>query len=126
MWNFGSVQVQVCNAHTLVIVESPTKARKIGGFLGDGYIVKASYGHVRQLRKKDGVDPLDNFKMHWEVSSGAQDRLLDFHHHLREVQRLVLATDPDREGEAISWHLLDIFQVRSLLAAIHCKITWST
>lgn len=105
-------QLQLCRAHTLVVVESPTKARKIGEILGPTYVVEASYGHVRQLpRKGTAIEPDRDFKMTWEVSK--PEKLKHLEAQLAGASGLVLATDPDREGEAISWHLLQHFQVRT-------------
>ena len=90
----------------LVIVESPAKAKTINRYLGDDYTVLASYGHVCDLPSKDGsVDPDANFAMKWQVSNGSEKRLSDITRALRSADRLILATDPDREGEAIAWHV---------------------
>ena len=89
----------------LVIVESPAKAKTIDKYLGASYEVLASFGHVRDLPAKNGsVDPDANFQMIWEIS--AASRLNDIARALKGADRLILATDPDREGEAISWHVL--------------------
>jgi len=95
----------------LVIVESPAKAKTINKYLGPGYEVLASYGHVRDLPPKDGsVAPDDDFKMIWQVDSRAQPRINEIAKALKGADKLILATDPDREGEAISWHLLEILK----------------
>src|ERR1700751_3660731 len=87
----------------IVIVESPAKAKTINKYLGSSYEVLASFGHVRDLPAKNGsVDPDQNFKMIWEVDAKAADRL-------------ILATDPDREGEAISWHVLEVLKEKRAL-----------
>ena len=100
----------------LVIVESPAKAKTINRYLGDDYTVLASYGHVCDLPSKDGsVDPDANFAMKWQVSNGSEKRLNDITRALRGADRLILATDPDREGEAISWHVLELLQDRGLI-----------
>ncbi|MBV8681907.1 MAG: type I DNA topoisomerase [Caulobacteraceae bacterium] len=92
----------------VVVVESPAKARTINRYLGPGYTVLASYGHVRDLPSKDGsVRPDDDFAMSWEVDSKSAKRLADIATALKNAERLILATDPDREGEAISWHVLE-------------------
>src|SRR6202158_6432582 len=92
----------------LVLVESPAKAKTINKYLGKGYEVWASFGHVRDLPAKSGsVDPDHNFKMLWEVDPKAQKRLNDIAKAVKGANRLILATDPDREGEAISWHVLE-------------------
>jgi DNA topoisomerase-1 len=92
----------------VVIVESPAKAKTINRYLGPGYTVLASYGHVRDLPSKDGsVRPDDDFAMDWEVDGKSAKRLSDIATALKGADRLILATDPDREGEAISWHVLE-------------------
>lgn len=98
---------------TVMLVESPAKAKKIQGFLGPGYTVLASYGHIRDLPAKPGaVAPDDGFAMAWQLSDRAAPRMEAIVGAVRGAQRLVLATDPDREGEAISWHLLEELRVR--------------
>ncbi|MEZ7812586.1 MAG: DNA topoisomerase-1 [Paracoccaceae bacterium] len=90
----------------VVVVESPAKAKTINKYLGDGYTVLASFGHVRDLPPKDGsVDTDDNFAMKWEVAADSKKHLRAISDALKTDQTLILATDPDREGEAISWHL---------------------
>ena len=90
----------------VVVVESPAKAKTINKYLGDGYVVLASFGHVRDLPPKDGsVDTDDNFAMKWEVAADSKKHLRAITDALKTDQTLILATDPDREGEAISWHL---------------------
>jgi DNA topoisomerase-1 len=92
----------------VVVVESPAKAKTINRYLGPDYTVLASYGHVRDLPPKDGsVRPDDDFAMSWEVDGKSAKRLSDVAHALKGAERLILATDPDREGEAISWHVLE-------------------
>jgi DNA topoisomerase-1 len=92
----------------VVVVESPAKARTINRYLGSDYTVLASYGHVRDLPSKDGsVRPDDDFAMSWEVDAKSAKRLSDIAAALKGADRLILATDPDREGEAISWHVLE-------------------
>src|SRR5438477_8251614 len=87
----------------IVIVESPAKATTINKYLGRGYEVLASFGHVRDLPAKDGsVDPEDDFRMIWEVDDKSQKRLNDIARAMKGASKLILATDPDREGEAIS------------------------
>ena len=91
----------------LVVVESPAKAKTINKYLGRGYEVVASFGHVRDLPAKSGsVDPAHDFRMVWEVDAKAQKRLNDIAEAAKSADKLILATDPDREGEAISWHVL--------------------
>src|ERR1700751_1969242 len=92
----------------LVVVESPAKAKTINRYLGGGYEVLASFGHVRDLPAKSGsVDPEHDFRMVWEVDAKAQKRLNDIAEAAKSADKLILATDPDREGEAISWHVLE-------------------
>ena len=90
----------------VVVVESPAKAKTINKYLGSGYTVLASYGHVRDLPAKDGsVDPEDGFAMMWEVAAESKKHVRAIAEALKTDSHLILATDPDREGEAISWHL---------------------
>jgi DNA topoisomerase-1 len=97
----------------IVIVESPAKAKTINKYLGSGYKVLASYGHVRDLPSKDGsVDPMRDFAMHWEVEPKAGKRLSEIAAAVKDADRLILATDPDREGEAISWHVLEVLRAK--------------
>jgi len=100
----------------LVLVESPAKAKTINKYLGKGYEVLASFGHVRDLPAKSGsVDPDHNFRMLWEVDPKAQKRLNDIAKAVKGADKLILATDPDREGEAISWHVLEFLKQRKAL-----------
>ena len=100
----------------LVIVESPAKAKTINNYLGKDYEVLASFGHVRDLPAKDGsVRPDEDFAMSWEVDSASRKRLTDIGNALRDADELILATDPDREGEAISWHVLDVLRQKKLV-----------
>ena len=95
----------------IVIVESPAKAKTINKYLGASYEVLASFGHVRDLPAKNGsVDPEANFQMIWEIDPKAAGRLNDIAKALKGADRLILATDPDREGEAISWHVLEVHE----------------
>ena len=95
----------------LVIVESPAKAKTINKYLGSDYKVLASYGHVRDLPPKDGsVRPDEDFAMSWEVDAKAAKRLSEIAEAAKVSDRIILATDPDREGEAISWHVLDVLR----------------
>src|SRR5450631_4874990 len=92
----------------IVVVESPAKAKTINGYLGRGYEVLASFGHVRDLPAKDGsVDPEADFHMLWEIDPKSQQRLNSIATAVKGADKLILATDPDREGEAISWHVLE-------------------
>ncbi|MGD0317639.1 MAG: type I DNA topoisomerase [Xanthobacteraceae bacterium] len=100
----------------LVVVESPAKAKTINKYLGRGYEVLASFGHVRDLPAKSGsVDPDANFRMIWEVDAKAQKRLNDIARAAKGAEKLILATDPDREGEAISWHVLEVLKQKKAL-----------
>ena len=92
----------------VVVVESPAKAKTINKYLGGDFTVLASFGHVRDLPPKDGsVDPDHDFAMRWEVDAAASKHLRAIAEALKDDAKLILATDPDREGEAISWHLLE-------------------
>ncbi|HWZ38909.1 MAG TPA: type I DNA topoisomerase [Bradyrhizobium sp.] len=100
----------------IVIVESPAKAKTINKYLGSSYEVLASFGHVRDLPAKNGsVDPEHNFRMIWEIDPKAAGRLNDIAKSLKGADRLILATDPDREGEAISWHVLEVLKEKRAL-----------
>src|ERR1700723_1283261 len=100
----------------LVLVESPAKAKTINKYLGKDYEVLASFGHVRDLPPKSGsVDPDANFRMLWEVDPKAQKRLNDIASAVKDADKLILATDPDREGEAISWHILEVLKQKNVL-----------
>src|SRR5881628_2461337 len=100
----------------IVVVESPSKAKTIKKYLGPGYEVLASFGHVRDLPPKDGsVDPNNDFHMLWEVDDKSQKRLNDIARAVKDADKLVLATDPDREGEAISWHVLEVLKEKRAL-----------
>ncbi|MEP5631794.1 MAG: type I DNA topoisomerase [Tateyamaria sp.] len=97
----------------VVVVESPAKAKTINKYLGNDYTVLASYGHVRDLPPKDGsVDPDNGFEMLWEVASSSKKHMKAIADALKEDNALILATDPDREGEAISWHLQEALTAR--------------
>mgnify|MGYP002723178490 FL=1 len=113
------------NGKTLVIVESQTKAKKIQKYLGDNYFVEASVGHIRDLPgraadipakyKKEtwaklGVNPEDGFQPIYVVSPDKKKKVTDLKDKLKRSDKLLLATDPDREGEAIAWHLLEVLK----------------
>ena len=101
----------------LVVVESPAKAKTINKYLGSDYKVLASYGHIRDLPSKDGsVDPEHNFAMQWEFSGTGRKRLNDIMAALKDCDTLILASDPDREGEAIAWHILEELKARKKIA----------
>jgi DNA topoisomerase-1 len=110
----------------LVIVESPAKARTIEGYLGPGHRVLASFGHVRDLEARDGaVDPEADFAMRWEVSADRSKQLAAIQKEARAAEALVLATDPDREGEAISWHLLEHLKARKAVPPRVERVTFN-
>ena len=103
----------------IVIVESPAKAKTVNKYLGPGYRVLASYGHVRDLPSKNGsVEPEKDFAMHWDVDPKAAKRLEEIAKAVKGANKLILATDPDREGEAISWHVLQVLDRKKALAGI--------
>src|SRR6059058_5593831 len=92
----------------VLVVESPAKAKTINKYLGGGYKVLASYGHIRDLPPKDGsVRPDEDFAMDWEVDASSQKHLKEIMAAVKGADGVILATDPDREGEAISWHVLE-------------------
>ena len=96
----------------VVIVESPAKAKTINKYLGSQYTVLASYGHVRNLPKKNGsIDVENDFKPKWEIDTKSKKHIDDIVKALKSSSKLILATDPDREGEAISWHILEILKI---------------
>ncbi len=100
----------------VVIVESPSKAKTINKYLGPGFKVLASYGHIRDLPSKDGsVDPGRDFDMVWELDAASKKRVAEIADAVKGADRLILATDPDREGEAISWHLLEVLGQKKAL-----------
>ena len=100
----------------LVIVESPAKAKTINKYLGDNYRVLASYGHIRDLPSKNGsVDPDQDFKMEWEVDSFSKKYLKEITDAAKDSSKIILATDPDREGEAIAWHVKEYLNEKKLL-----------
>lgn len=101
----------------LVIVESPAKAKTINKYLGKDYNVLASFGHIRDLPSKDGsVLPDQDFAMTWELSPGGQKRLKDIISAVKDADTIILASDPDREGEAIAWHILEELTARKKIA----------
>ncbi len=106
----------------LVIVESPAKAKTINKYLGDNYLVLASYGHIRDLPSKNGsVDPEDSFKMKWEVDSFSKKYLKEITDAAKDSTKIILATDPDREGEAIAWHVKEYLNEKKLLKDKHIE-----
>src|ERR1700753_2552701 len=106
----------------VVVVESPAKAKTINKYLGDDYTVLASYGHVRDLPAKDGsVRPDADFAMDWEVDGRAEKRLREIVQALKGADALYLAPGPDREGEAISWHVREVLKARRAIKDIPVK-----
>ena len=100
----------------LVIVESPAKAKTINKYLGNDYTVLASYGHIRDLPSKNGsVDPENEFKMIWEIDSFSKKYLKEISDVAKDSKKIILATDPDREGEAIAWHVKKVLEDKKLL-----------
>ena len=100
----------------VVVVESPAKAKTINKYLGSDYTVLASYGHVRDLPPKDGsVDPDRGFDMKWEIGADSKKHVKAIADALKEDNELILATDPDREGEAISWHLEETLRKKRVI-----------
>ncbi|HEY4941934.1 MAG TPA: type I DNA topoisomerase [Rhizomicrobium sp.] len=103
----------------VVVVESPGKVKSINKYLGSDYKVLASFGHIRDLPSKDGsVKPDDDFSMTWEVDDRAAKRIKEIADAVKGADKLILATDPDREGEAISWHVLEVLKQRKVLAGV--------
>ena len=106
----------------VVVVESPAKAKTINKYLGRDYKVIASYGHVRDLPAKDGsVLPDDDFSMSWEVDGKSEKHMREITEAVRGADKLFLATDPDREGEAISWHVREVLEARRVLKGVDVK-----
>jgi len=106
----------------VVIVESPAKAKTINKYLGKDYIVLASFGHVRDLPAKDGsVKPDEDFSMDWVVDRDSAKRLTEIANAVKGADKLYLATDPDREGEAISWHVLEVLAKKKVLKSVDVK-----
>ncbi len=106
----------------IVVVESPAKAKTINKYLGPDYMVLASYGHVRDLPAKDGsVRPDQDFAMDWEVDAGAEKHIREIAGAVKGADGLILATDPDREGEAISWHVRGVLDQRKALNGVPVK-----
>jgi DNA topoisomerase-1 len=110
----------------LVVVESPAKAKTIEKYLGVGHRVLASFGHVRDLPPKDGsVDPDDHFAMLWQVSPDRAKQLKAITEEAKKADTLILATDPDREGEAISWHVQEVLRSKKALPANVQRVTFN-
>jgi len=110
----------------LVVVESPAKAKTIEKYLGSGHRVLASFGHVRDLPPKDGsVEPDEGFNMHWQVSPDRSKQLRAITEEAKKADTLILATDPDREGEAISWHVQEVLRQKKALPADVQRVTFN-
>jgi len=106
----------------VVVVESPAKAKTINKYLGKGYVVVPSYGHVRDLPAKDGsVRPEEDFAMSWQVDRGSEKHIRAIANAVKKAERVWLATDPDREGEAISWHVLELLKERQAIDKVDVK-----
>jgi DNA topoisomerase-1 len=110
----------------LVVVESPAKAKTIEKYLGSGHRVLASFGHVRDLPPKDGsVDPEQGFAMEWQVSPDRSKQLKAITDEAKKADTLILATDPDREGEAISWHVQEVLRQKKALPKDVQRVTFN-
>ena len=110
----------------LVVVESPAKAKTIEKYLGSGHRVLASFGHVRDLPPKDGsVDPEQDFAMQWQVSPDRSKQLRAITDEAKKADTLILATDPDREGEAISWHVQEVLRQKKALPKNVQRVTFN-
>ena len=110
----------------LVIVESPAKAKTIEKYLGKDYKVVASYGHIRDLPPKDGsVDPDSDFAMTWQAYADKSKRIKEIADNAKKADRLILATDPDREGEAISWHVQELLAQKKALPKDVSRVTFN-
>ena len=109
----------------LVIVESPAKAKTIEKYLGKGYTVRASVGHIRDLPKsnKDAVDIENDFKPKYQIVAAKQHILDDLEHEAKKADEVILATDPDREGEAIAWHLGEAIGLKKPKRIVFHEIT---
>ncbi|MGB7405910.1 MAG: toprim domain-containing protein, partial [Pacificimonas sp.] len=107
-------------------MESPAKAKTINKYLGSNYDVIASYGHVRDLVEKDGsVDPENDFAMKWKVQTDRSKQLREIADKAKKSDALILATDPDREGEAISWHLYEHLKAKKALPKDVRRVTFN-
>ena len=100
----------------LLIVESPAKAKTIGKYLGSNYVVLASFGHVRDLPSKNGsVDPEQNFAMNYQIADSAKKHINEIAKIAKKCDKIILAPDPDREGESIAWHVLEVLKEKKSL-----------
>src|SRR6476659_5595461 len=110
----------------LVVVESPAKAKTIEKYLGPGHQVLASFGHVRDLPPKDGsVDPDHDFEMLWQISPDRSKQMRAIADEAKNADVLILATDPDREGEAISWHVQEVLRQKKALPGQVQRVTFN-
>ena len=110
----------------LVVVESPAKAKTIEKYLGPGHRVLASFGHIRDLPAKDGsVDPENGFEMTWEAYADKSKQLKAIADEAKTADTLILATDPDREGEAISWHVQEVLAKKKVLTKHVQRVTFN-
>ena len=110
------------SAHNLVIVESPAKAKTINKYLGSDYTVIASFGHIRDLPAKNGsVDPDNDFAMQWELGDRSAKALKEILSNAKKVDTVYLATDPDREGEAISWHVTEYLKEKKIADKVNIR-----
>ena len=110
----------------LVVVESPAKAKTIEKYLGPGHRVLASFGHIRDLPAKDGsVDPENGFEMTWEAYADKSKQLKAIADEAKTADTLILATDPDREGEAISWHVQEVLAKKKVLPKHVQRVTFN-
>ena len=110
----------------LVVVKSPAKAKTIEKYLGPGHKVLASFGHVRDLPPKDGsVDPDHDFEMLWQISPDRSKQMRAIADEAKNADVLILATDPDREGEAISWHVQEVLRQKKALPAQVQRVTFN-
>ena len=106
----------------LVIVESPAKAKTIEKYLGDEYQVLPTIGHIRELPKKNAIDPENNYSMSYIISPGKEDAVKKIKSSAKKCDEVILATDPDREGEAIAWHVADILTPKNKPPIIKGKL----
>jgi DNA topoisomerase-1 len=104
------------SGNKLVIVESPAKAKTINKYLGDDYTVIASYGHIRDLVQKDGsVLPEEDFAMRWELGERSDKAVREITNAAKQASSIYLASDPDREGEAIAWHVREVLREKNVI-----------
>ena len=100
----------------LLIVESPAKAKTIGKYLGKDYQVLASFGHIRDLPSKDGsVEPNNDFAMNYQISAKSTKHVKEIVDKAKDCQKIILAPDPDREGESIAWHILEVLKSKKAI-----------